>query len=65
MSRAAKYAKLKPRDLSVPQVGSPHPALWFVDEEGRLRVDNAGPFDRRQTKRIMRWLERVFGDREE
>jgi hypothetical protein len=53
-SRAKAYARRRPRDL---RVGG---FLWFVDDEGRLLVNNAGPFPKRSVRRIIRWLRENF-----
>jgi hypothetical protein len=62
MSKARTYAAATRRlKLNVPQVGSPYAELFFVDDDGRLRIGNAGPFTPRDARRIAAWIETVFG----
>lgn len=64
MSRASEYAKRRPRPLNVRQYDSPFYTEFSVDENGRLRIDNLGPYSPRAARAIARWLIANFKDLE-
>jgi len=62
VSKASEFAKRKPRDLQLNQIGSPYSELFCCDEHGRLLIGDAGPFTRKDALKLARWILDTFGE---
>ena len=61
MSKAPRL----PRELSLRTVGSPFITTVFpVIEHGKvmMRIDNAGPFNKRESLRLAQWIRAAFNE---
>lgn len=62
--KASQWAKRKPRELHLRQIGSSYSvAVFVVLENGAaaMQIDNAGPFSKREALKLKRWIEEYFG----
>ena len=67
MSKASEWAKREPKNLALPQMGSPCAvSVFLVTEKGvpGMRIDNLGPFNKRQSKRLASWILDTFEESE-
>jgi hypothetical protein len=65
MSKAGEWAKRAVRDLVLRQMGATHGvSVFLVLEDGvpGMRIDNAGPFNKRESLRLARWIQDAFGE---
>lgn len=64
MSKASEWTKRQPKELRLTVPASPRGIkvsyLAFVDESGGLRLDNAGPFPKREALKFARWILDTF-----
>lgn len=65
-TKASEWAKREPVELLLQQMGATHPVqVFMVTENGvpGMRIDNAGPFNRRESMRLARWIQTYFKER--
>lgn len=67
-TKASEWAKREPRELQLRQMGNPNLSrilVFMTTEDGApgMRIDNAGPFDRRESLRLAQWIRDYFQER--
>ena len=60
--KASQWAKRQPRELHLRQIGGYSTIVFMVTENGvaGMRIDNAGPFSKREALKLKRWIEEYF-----
>jgi hypothetical protein len=48
--------------LALTQVGSPYSVSVWLDDDGRMRIENLGPFKAGAARRLARWILATFGE---
>lgn len=65
MRKASQRAKSQPKDMHLQQMGSRFTTLVFLVADNGvpgMRIDNAGPFDARESRKLARWILDAFGE---
>jgi len=64
MSKASRWAQCQPKDIQLRSMEGHYTAIFLVTDEGKpgMRIDNSGPFNRRESLRLARWILDTFGE---
>ena len=66
VSRASELARRLPKDIHIRQMGSPYACMiYMVNVNGvpAMWIDNAGPFNKRESMKLARWILDTFEEK--